>query len=61
MFGKLSHGYLQEAKIGDMTSYQTQNFSGPDGPILMLVCDIFGFQTKNIRLVADRYAELGKR
>ena len=50
---------LQEATIAEMNSYQTSNFSSSEGPILMLVCDIYGFQAKNIRLVADRYAELG--
>ena len=49
----------RETKMADTDVYLTQNFDKTDGPILLLMIDVYGYHLPNIRLVADRYAELG--
>ena len=49
---------LQEGSIGGIETYFAEPSSPPKGGI-MLLQDIHGWKTKNIRLVADKYADAG--
>ena len=49
---------LQEGSIGGVETYFAEPSSPPKGGI-MLLQDIHGWKSKNIRLVADKYADAG--
>ena len=49
---------MQEGSIGGIETYFAEPSSPPKGGI-MLLQDIHGWKTKNIRLVADKYADAG--
>ena len=51
---------LQVGKIGGLDAYFAEPKSTPKAGV-MLIHDIHGWDKKNIRLVADKYADAGMR
>ena len=53
-----SSGLVQEVKIAGLDVYLAEP-SSPAKTAILLVSDVFGWATSNIRLFADRYASQG--
>lgn len=51
--------YVQVGSIAGLDAYIAEPKEKPTAAIL-LITDIFGWEVKNVRIVADKYADAGK-
>lgn len=51
--------YVQVGGIAGLDAYIAEPKEKPTAAIL-LITDIFGWEVKNVRIVADKYADAGK-